>query len=160
MRLTRVNHNEFMRRFFMGGLAILVGGWRTGPGAGAATPLSVRPFLDRHCVECHDADTKKGGLDLAALKFELSEPAGFAAWVGVLDRVAAGEMPPPKQKPPPARERAAFTNQLVIGIEAEDFHQHFADRSLVFNDDEAFHTYRGGNEQQRDSTNIGPDSDI
>ena len=104
----------------MGGLAILVGGWLTGPGAGAATPLSVRPFLDRHCVECHDADTKKGGLDLTALKFELSEPAGFAAWVGVLDRVAAGEMPPPKQKPPPARERAAFTNQLTTALLAAD----------------------------------------
>ena len=32
----------------------------------------VRPFLEKHCAECHDAETKKGELDLTALKIELA----------------------------------------------------------------------------------------
>ena len=55
-----------------------------------------RPFLDAHCTECHDADTKKGGLDLSALSTKLEGDA-FAEWVKVHDRVRAGEMPPPKK---------------------------------------------------------------
>ena len=27
---------------------------------------ALAPFLEKHCVECHDADTKKGGLDMTA----------------------------------------------------------------------------------------------
>ena len=30
-----------------------------------------RQFLEAHCVECHDADSKKGGLDLTALSATL-----------------------------------------------------------------------------------------
>ena len=28
---------------------------------------SVQPFLQKHCVECHDSETKKGRLDLTVL---------------------------------------------------------------------------------------------
>ena len=27
---------------------------------------AVSPFLEKNCVECHDADAKKGGLDLTS----------------------------------------------------------------------------------------------
>ena len=35
-------------------------------------------FLDEHCAKCHDADTKKGGLDLSALKPDYSDADIFA----------------------------------------------------------------------------------
>src|SRR5258708_83428 len=38
-------------------------------------------FLDSHCLECHDAQTKKGGLDLTRLKFDLKSPTNFSEWV-------------------------------------------------------------------------------
>jgi hypothetical protein len=72
--------------------------------AGAAPPAK---FFDAHCVVCHDADTKKGGFDLSALKFEPSDPENVARWVKVYDRVTAGEMPP-RNKPPAAESATAM----------------------------------------------------
>ncbi|MEY4272736.1 MAG: hypothetical protein RL250_1602, partial [Verrucomicrobiota bacterium] len=74
---------------------------------GAAEP---RAFLEKHCFECHDGETKKGGLDLTALRYDAAKPE---KWLQVHDAVADGEMPPAKKKsqPTPA-ERAAFVTEL------------------------------------------------
>ncbi len=80
--------------------------------ARAQAPAALGKFVTAHCVECHDADTKEGGLDLASLAFAPAEPKNFAAWVRVHDRVAAGEMPPPKRERPAAPELSAFTDAL------------------------------------------------
>lgn len=58
----------------------------------AAEPFA---FLDQHCVECHDADLKKGGIDLSDLETGFDDPTTFAIWVKVHDAIAAGDMPPP-----------------------------------------------------------------
>lgn len=78
-------------------------------------------FVEKNCIECHDADSKKGGLDLTALKFDLNSRTNFATWVLVHDRVAAGEMPPAKKKerPEPAA-LAAFTNRLATTLTETD----------------------------------------
>jgi len=34
---------------------------------------------------------------------------------------------------------ARLTDELVVGVQAEDFRQHLADGGLIFNDDEALH---------------------
>src|SRR5215475_3027363 len=70
---------------------------------------AVRQFLERHCFECHDADVKKGGLDLTALTFDLANGTNFAKWVLVHDRVSGGEMPPKKKARPDLAELQAFT---------------------------------------------------
>src|SRR5690242_1523884 len=41
------------------------------------TPEKVQTFLQKNCIECHDADTKKGGLDLGSLDFELTNAQTF-----------------------------------------------------------------------------------
>lgn len=71
--------------------------------AHAAAP-AFRPFLDQHCMDCHDAEMKKGGLDLSALSTDGADAAALKKWVQVFDRVAAGEMPPPKKKEPPSQD--------------------------------------------------------
>lgn len=58
-------------------------------------------FFAKHCHACHDADSKKGGLDLTATKFEGRDRENLATWVKIHDRIEAGEMPP-KNKPRPA----------------------------------------------------------
>ena len=68
---------------------------------GAALPASAADFIQGHCVECHDADTKKGGLDLTAVPFDLGTGKTFDLWVKVHDRVRDGEMPPRKVKSRP-----------------------------------------------------------
>lgn len=67
--------------------------------AQAAAP-AFRPFLDQHCMDCHDAEMKKGGLDLSALSTDGADAAALKKWVQVFDRVAAGEMPPKKKEQP------------------------------------------------------------
>ncbi|HVV74090.1 MAG TPA: DUF1592 domain-containing protein, partial [Verrucomicrobiae bacterium] len=83
---------------------------------GQAVPRDVHAFIESHCVECHDADTRKGGLDLSELEFKVQDPATFSKWVKVDDRVAAGEMPPKKKPRPGARELKAFTNELSSAL--------------------------------------------
>ncbi|MDZ4402730.1 DUF1592 domain-containing protein [Prosthecobacter sp.] len=65
----------------------------------AALP-AIQPFLDQNCMDCHDAEMKKGGLDLSELSTDGADAAALKKWVRVFDRVAAGEMPPPKKKQP------------------------------------------------------------
>lgn len=81
-------------------------------------PPVSRVFLEENCLGCHDADTKKGGLDLSALKFNLGDPRNFAAWTKVHDRVHAGEMPP-KSKLSLA-ERATFTKPIAAALMASE----------------------------------------
>ncbi|MGV3663819.1 MAG: DUF1592 domain-containing protein [Prosthecobacter sp.] len=80
-----------------------------GPAA-AATPLPppLATFLDQHCIECHDADMKKGGLDLDALKFDLTDANAFKQWQHVFGRVRDGEMPPAKKEQPAKADAEAF----------------------------------------------------
>jgi hypothetical protein len=69
------------------------------PSVFAALP-AIQPFLDQNCMDCHDAEMKKGGLDLAALSTDGADAGALKKWVRVFDRVAAGEMPPAKKKQP------------------------------------------------------------
>lgn len=80
----------------------------------------VEGFIGRYCVECHDADTQKGGLDLIALKFNPASPTNFAKWVTVFDRVDEGEMPPKKKARPEAADLETFKGTLSKALlEAE-----------------------------------------
>lgn len=83
----------------------------------AAEPFA---FLDQHCVECHDADVKKGGIDLSALETGFGDPATFAIWVKVHDAIAKGDMPPKKQPRPPEDSSAALLDWLDRELHAAD----------------------------------------
>ncbi|HBJ83161.1 MAG TPA: hypothetical protein DDZ88_04660, partial [Verrucomicrobiales bacterium] len=76
-----------------------------GGSAVAETPKSLATFLDQHCVECHDADVKKGGLDLTALTFDRSN---LKPWQHIFERVRDGEMPPKKKPQPEKAEKDLF----------------------------------------------------
>ena len=60
----------------------------------AAALPAIQPFIDEHCMDCHDGDVKKGDLDLSALSTDGGDAAALKKWVRIFDRVAAGEMPP------------------------------------------------------------------
>ena len=60
-------------------------------------PKPARAFIEARCSDCHDADTKKGGLDLDALSTQLDDAAVEAKWTLAFDRVLRGEMPPKKK---------------------------------------------------------------
>lgn len=59
-----------------------------------ALATGVRPQIEQSCIECHDKETTKGGLDLTTLSFDLNDHATRERWVRIHDRVEKGEMPP------------------------------------------------------------------
>ncbi len=77
--------------------------------AGAAEP---EVFFKTYCMDCHDADTHKGNLDLTALKPEFSNVDTFNRWVKVYDRVETGQMPPKKKARPPVDDVHGLTHWL------------------------------------------------
>lgn len=72
----------------------------------AAPPTTA--FLEQYCADCHDPETKKGGLDLTSLPWELSDRGNFDHWVKVFDLVSKGEMPPKKKARPEEAAQKAF----------------------------------------------------
>jgi Protein of unknown function (DUF1592)/Protein of unknown function (DUF1588)/Protein of unknown function (DUF1587)/Protein of unknown function (DUF1585)/Protein of unknown function (DUF1595)/Planctomycete cytochrome C len=83
-------------------------------------PTAASPFFEQHCIECHDAETKKGGLDLTALGTKLDAPSKLATWVKIHDRVRDGEMPPAEQERPAGADVAAFLGPLAGELRAAD----------------------------------------
>lgn len=89
-------------------------------------PLGVAampPQIGQSCIECHDRDTAKGGLDFTALKFDLKDHAHRERWIRIHDRVEKGEMPP-EAKDMPVEQRHALVKSLAAAI-------HDADRAEV-----------------------------
>ena len=78
-----------------------------------ADPQLMTPFLEGNCLDCHDRETKKGGLNLEDLAFNPAKRANAVTWEHVFDRVAKGEMPPKKKRQPDAKEKAAWLAELA-----------------------------------------------
>ena len=70
----------------------------TGPSLASESDTDAPAFLSQHCYDCHDVDTKEGGLDLTSLPWSLDDPSIFDRWVSILDKVDQGEMPPPDDR--------------------------------------------------------------
>src|SRR5258708_7483200 len=68
----------------------------------AQAAIAPGAFMDEYCADCHDAESKKGGLDLTSLAWDLGERGNFEEWVKVFDLATKGEMPPKKKARPAA----------------------------------------------------------
>jgi hypothetical protein len=90
------------------------------PAAAGDVPAPVRTFVEKRCTDCHDAVTRKGGLDLTIPLTDLGDSATFATWVKIHDRVRAGEMPPRKKDQAPAAERDAVLRDLAKALTDAD----------------------------------------
>ena len=87
-----------------------------GPAKASDLPAAGKQFLERHCFECHDTSTKKGGLDLTTMAFDPATSTNFTKWVLIHDRVSKGEMPPKKKARPERAELEKFTNSLSVAL--------------------------------------------
>jgi len=72
----------------------------------------LEPMFEQHCYDCHDADAKKGGLDLTALKWQPDDIENLQQWTKVFDKVERGEMPPKKKERPATELSHAFLKTL------------------------------------------------
>jgi hypothetical protein len=87
------------------------------PKAEVPPSAASKAFVEKHCVVCHDATTKQGGLDLTALLAAPPSYGDFPKWVKVYDRVQAGEMPPKDVTTrPTAAEQTAFRKALSSSL--------------------------------------------
>ncbi|HWB00901.1 MAG TPA: DUF1592 domain-containing protein, partial [Pirellulales bacterium] len=72
----------------------------------------VAPFLARHCIACHGPDKQEADLRLDTLGVEITSAESAATWSTVLERLAAGEMPPDDRPRPPAEQQRRIVSWL------------------------------------------------
>lgn len=79
---------------------------------------SLRPMLEERCYDCHGAVKTKGGVDLFKLDKNPSISTEYALWEKVKDVVANGEMPPRKEEPLKAEDKARLLNWVTGSLDA------------------------------------------
>ena len=114
------------------------------PGKPVNEPFAglAQPFLDKHCLECHDDATAEADLNL--LDLGPVDETNAALWKSVWAQVALGEMPPKKKEQPAVVERLRFADWIVGELQTTmkdkgGFHAHldpkkgnFVDHDLLF----------------------------
>jgi hypothetical protein len=71
-------------------------------------PPAASTFLTHHCIDCHRGKEAEAGFDVTAISVDSESPGGDRQWATLIDRVAAGEMPPPDASELSKRDRTAF----------------------------------------------------
>ena len=75
----------------------------------------MKPFMEKYCLECHDADVQKGGVSLHDLNTFTEENA--ALWKQVWEQVSLKEMPPRKKKnQPELLKRMEISNLITSNL--------------------------------------------
>lgn len=80
----------------------------------------LRPFLEQYCLMCHGGEKPTGKLRIDQLTVELDASTTREQWATVLERIAAGEMPPKDSPRPSETEIRAFTEWLSPRISAAE----------------------------------------
>ena len=85
---------------FLLACGVLAAGLRSG-GAMEADFIAVVEVIEDRCMTCHDAETRKGGIDLTPLLHRTNASYGnyTKLWIRLENMVARGEMPPENKKP-------------------------------------------------------------
>src|SRR5436309_367213 len=88
-------------------------------GGEVASVPSVQAVVEGFCVNCHDADLAKGGLNLAAALSDSPEAVGRhpEVWEKVARRLRGREMPPPGKKRPGEETYVSVVSQLETTLD-------------------------------------------
>jgi len=78
----------------------------------ASVPPPTKAFLQKHCTDCHDAETQKGKVRLDNLAADFTAPASAELWGRVFTQLERREMPPKKKAQPSDAEREAMLHWL------------------------------------------------
>jgi mono/diheme cytochrome c family protein len=66
----------------------------------------VRPYFAKHCISCHGETKQKADLRLDTLSLDFAAGGSTMKWMEVIERINAGEMPPPGEAQPTAEQSA------------------------------------------------------
>ena len=72
----------------------------------------IRPFLNKHCIECHGKEKQENDLRFDTLGADLSDRTTLETWQNILDQVNLGEMPPQE----PAQLETVESNPFVDSL--------------------------------------------
>ena len=78
-------------------------------------PAQVESFLQVSCIDCHDGPEGEAGFDIRRVLSDGIDPQETKLdppWVKIIDRVAAGEMPPREADQPNVKDRNEFVSQI------------------------------------------------
>ncbi|MDA7916270.1 DUF1592 domain-containing protein [Verrucomicrobia bacterium] len=75
-------------------------------------------FFENYCLDCHDADTEKGKVNLEDIPFNITTIEQAERWQKVLNSLNSGEMPPEKKKQPTSVEKTDFLDDLALTMVA------------------------------------------
>ena len=70
-------------------------------------PAPVQAILAKNCLECHDADTEKGDVNLELDHIDWTNVHDIDLWLRAFDAIDQGLMPPPKKERPATAEKEA-----------------------------------------------------
>jgi hypothetical protein len=87
-----------------------------------ALATEINPLLKKHCLDCHNADKRKGDLDLTHFGSPENVVQEFKLWQTMLQQILDEEMPPKKPLPSSA-EREELVAFLRKGVESVDWSQ-------------------------------------
>ncbi len=90
----------------------------------------VRPFLQKHCVECHDAEVQKGEFRVDNLSPKVGTE-NTPQWLEVMERINTGEMPPKKVKVRPGADDSAKVVEWIAARMKEGESARMAARGRV-----------------------------
>ena len=74
---------------------------------------AILPFLDNHCMDCHDQDTARAGFRLDTLNADFTHGNNAGLWKEVMDKINSGEMPPKKKARPDPQEAFAVSKWVA-----------------------------------------------
>jgi hypothetical protein len=92
---------------------------------------SVRPFVERYCVTCHNPTKHRGQLDLSRAATVAAIAANLRPWERVLERLQAHEMPPESAKRRPTPDERAAVITWIRDLREREARQHAGDPGTV-----------------------------
>ncbi|MDG2221065.1 MAG: DUF1592 domain-containing protein [Rubripirellula sp.] len=82
----------------------------------AVVPQQHRAVLQEHCFDCHDSQSKEGGVDLQSLSLKIDTVETAERWQKVLAVLNSGEMPPEDEPQITPKQKTLFLDDLSAQI--------------------------------------------
>ncbi|WP_182867641.1 DUF1592 domain-containing protein [Rhodopirellula sp. JC639] len=92
---------------------------------------TIRPFVQTHCVACHNAETAEGDLDLDSDRDVTSVIEHFRKWMVVMDRLEAGDMPPEDADTHPTPEARKGVIEWIARVRRNEAERRAGDPGIV-----------------------------
>jgi len=102
----------FSGRRFLAGAAVLSSMASAAEPAVSPIPSAITDILEERCVRCHDADEKKGGVNLDLNEIDWNSPGAAKLWEKTYNAVVYEQMPPVDKKQPTPDEKKALVEFL------------------------------------------------